>query len=97
MDITGPGSVQGAFPVRPAERAKAMPEAARPSGPQPARDELEISAAGRAIDNVNQSSELRAARLAQIKADIEAGVYETPDKLEAALDRMFREIGLSDA
>ncbi|MBT5019782.1 hypothetical protein OAF42_03050 [Planctomicrobium sp.] len=28
-------------------------------------------------------------RLARIKAEIEAGVYETPEKLEIAIDRMF--------
>lgn len=28
-------------------------------------------------------------RLARIKAEIESGVYETPEKLEIAIDRMF--------
>ncbi len=38
----------------------------------------------------------RALRLAQIKAAIEAGDYETEDKLDAALSRLFEEIGLED-
>ncbi|MEX0701114.1 MAG: flagellar biosynthesis anti-sigma factor FlgM [Planctomycetales bacterium] len=96
MDVTGPGSVQGAFPVRPVERSTdARPaEAARPAGPQPVRDEVEISSVGRMMENMTHSSEVRGERLAQIKAAIDAGTYETPEKFEAALDKMFREIGL---
>ncbi|MEX0715920.1 MAG: flagellar biosynthesis anti-sigma factor FlgM [Planctomycetaceae bacterium] len=96
MDVTGPGGVRGAFPVRPVERTDAKPQAPRPAALQPARDELDISSVGRVMEDMTQSSEMRAARLAQIKADIEAGTYETPDKLEAALDRMFLEIGPRD-
>lgn len=99
MDVSGPGSVRGAFPVRsvqPATEAKPAAEASRPSGPQPVRDEVEISSAGRMMDSLSRSSEVRSERLAQIKAAIEAGTYETPEKLEAALDKMFREIGVRE-
>lgn len=96
MDVTGPGGVQGASPLRPVERTDAKPATARPAALQPLRDELDISSTGRVMESMTQSSEMRAARLAQIKADIEAGTYETPDKLEAALDRMFQEIGPRD-
>jgi hypothetical protein len=39
------------------------------------------------------ANDLRAQRLAQIKAAIDADTYETPDKLEAALNLLFGEIG----
>lgn len=48
------------------------------------------------LDDLSQSSAVRAERLAQIKADIEAGTYETPEKLEAALSKMLGELGLDD-
>ncbi len=38
----------------------------------------------------------RSQRLAQIKAAIEAGEYETEEKLEIALSRLFGEIGGDD-
>ena len=38
----------------------------------------------------------RARRLAQIKQAIDAGEYETPDKLETALARLFAESNLDD-
>ena len=43
-----------------------------------------------------EEPDARALRLARIKAEIEAGEYETPDKLDAALSRLFDEIGLED-
>lgn len=54
-------------------------------------DEVTISA--EALTASRNSSSLRARRLADIKAAIEAGTYETEDKLEAAVDRMLQEIG----
>lgn len=39
--------------------------------------------------SVEGEPETRAQRLARIRAEIEAGVYETPEKLEIALGRMF--------
>ena len=36
-----------------------------------------------------QQAETRAERLARIKQEIEAGTYDTPEKLEAAIDRMM--------
>lgn len=92
MEVTGPGSVQSAFPVKPSVRPM------EPTGPtaEPKtlapRDEVAISAAGMMLEKLHESPELRAARLAEIKAAIEAGTYETPEKLEAALSRMLDEL-----
>jgi anti-sigma28 factor (negative regulator of flagellin synthesis) len=43
-----------------------------------------------------QDAEPRARRLARIKAEIEAGEYDTQDKLDAAFSRLFEEIGLDE-
>ena len=95
MQVDGPGSVSGSRPIGQAKPAlaPAKPKAAEPISP---RDEVEISEASRMFDQLNQSPEVRAERLAQIKAEIDAGTYETPEKLEAALLKLMGEAGLDD-
>ncbi len=93
MDVSGLGSVQGSGPVRAAGPAGAAPaNSAVPAAPSPLtspKDELEISAAGQMLDRLSDSPEVRAERIAQIKEAIENGEYDTDEKLEAALSRMF--------
>ena len=91
MDVNGPGSIQGAFPIKPAQQNA---EVQKPAITQPVstQDEVDISPAGKMLDTLHQSPELRAERLAQIKLEIDAGTYETPDKLEAALGKLIDEI-----
>ena len=52
-------------------------------------DEVTISAKARAADA--PATDLRSRRLADIKAAIDAGTYETEAKLSAAVDRMLQE------
>ncbi len=96
MDVNGPGAIQGSFPIRPSQPAT---EVARPAETKPiaTNDEVEISPAGKMLEELSNSGEVRAERLAQIKAAIESGDYETPEKLQAAVSKMLREIGLDDA
>lgn len=91
MAISGPGPVQGGLPVRPTQQPPPTKptEPAKPSGPV---DQVEISSAGRMLDQIQQSGGLRAERLAQIKAAIDAGEYETEEKLDAALRRMLTQL-----
>lgn len=91
MAISGPGPVQGGMPIRPTPPASqpTQSEAAKPSTPV---DKVEISSAGRMLDQAQQSGGLRAERLAQIKAAIDAGDYETPEKLDAALRKMLTQL-----
>jgi negative regulator of flagellin synthesis FlgM len=93
MDVRSLGSVNGATPLRPAAPPA---EAARSSETQPIStdDRVEISAAARLLETAGRSSEIRAERLNQIKEAIAAGTYETPEKLEAALLRLFAEAGV---
>jgi len=45
------------------------------------------------MDRVGETPEMRAERLAQIKEAIDNGTYETDEKLDAALSRMFDSFG----
>ena len=91
MEVTGPGSVSSSFPIQQPRSASDRP-AAVPQPPSTPQDELEISDVAKKLEALAESGELRQARLAQIKAAIEAGEYETPEKLEAAVDRLLDEL-----
>uniref|UniRef100_A0A7C2K153 Flagellar biosynthesis anti-sigma factor FlgM n=1 Tax=Schlesneria paludicola TaxID=360056 RepID=A0A7C2K153_9PLAN len=89
MDVRGVGSVSGASPFRPASGVSAAPETAAPAKPQFPRDELQLSSAGKLLDQLSQNADVRQERLARIKEAIANGTYDTDEKLEAALSRMF--------
>jgi negative regulator of flagellin synthesis FlgM len=69
-------------------------EKAQMSGPASPKDEVEISAVGKMLDDASRTPGIREQRLAEIKAAIEAGTYETPEKLELALSRMVEQLKL---
>lgn len=93
MDVRGIGSVPGITPIRPAAQPPVTQNAgvAKPQFPQ---DELQLSSAGKMLDQLSQSPDIRQERLAQIKAAIENGTYDTDEKLEAALGKMFDTMGI---
>lgn len=92
MDVSGVGSVSGASPVRGVTPpATTQPVSVPIAVPQ---DELEISSAGKMLDRLSETPEVRAERIAQIKEAIENGAYDTDEKLEAALSRMFDSLGI---
>lgn len=95
MEVHGPGPVHSAFPIKQVQPTTEIEKTAEPQPATP-RDEVEISPVGKMLDELSQSPEVRAERLAQIKAAIEAGTYETPEKLDAALDKLLDEISLDD-
>ncbi len=67
-----------------------VPESEAASGTPSASDPIDTPAAcGEAGDQVVED---RAQRLARIKAEIEAGVYETPDKIASAVAKMLDDL-----
>lgn len=96
MEVNGLGSIHKTSftkPLRPV--ADARPEQVPLASTLSPKDTVEIGKAGRAKAAAPQPS-LRADRLARIKASIEDGSYDTPERLEAALDRMFSTLGVWD-
>lgn len=102
MDVSGLGSVGGIGSTRsvaPSQKDLAAANAnsveGNPTGAvSTPKDELDISAAGQLADRVDETAEMRADRLARIKASIDEGTYDTDEKLEAALSRMFGSLGI---
>lgn len=94
MPINGPSSVSNAFPIQPQQPAQSVKKTAEAQPVAATRDEVEISSAGKMLSGVDQPGEIRAERLARIKAAVDAGEYDTDEKLEAALSRMIQSIDI---
>ena len=94
MEIYGPAHLHGPQSVGPPHSSRlSKPAAAERS--EPIRDELEISEAARAAEarQTGESAPIRQERVNAIRAEIAAGTYETPEKLDAAVERLLNEIG----
>jgi anti-sigma28 factor (negative regulator of flagellin synthesis) len=96
MQINGVGGAGAAWSVG-ANRPPAAPEpAAKAQSVMSPKDEVEISSLGQMLDDASRTGAMREQRLAQIKSAIEAGTYETPEKLEAAVSRLLDGVNLDE-
>lgn len=91
MEIYGAGGAQGPQPIYP-RLASFSVEAGQTVQAQAPRDQVEISPLGQMLDGIGDLPEIRHERVEEIRRQIAAGVYETPEKLEIALDRLFDEL-----
>jgi anti-sigma28 factor (negative regulator of flagellin synthesis) len=57
----------------------------------PATDKLELSGASHLLKSL-QKNDIRADKVAEIKAQIEAGTYDDEKKLDAAVDRLLDDL-----
>jgi anti-sigma28 factor (negative regulator of flagellin synthesis) len=91
MYIYGTTQVHAAQPLAAPHR---MTPAAAPTSPYSAAgvDQLDISPEADFAAQVRDLPEIREDRVAAIRAQIEAGTYETAGKLDAALSRLLDEI-----
>ena len=92
MEITGAGFVGGAGGVRPVQFTGVTgttPGVDPLSAPQ---DEVFISPAARLLQNSDVGAASRAERLAEIRAQISQGLYDTPEKLALAVDRLVQDL-----
>ena len=88
MQINGPARVHGAQSINAPHRTAAAPKpTAAPA------DQLDLSSEADFVGQVKDLPDIRADRVAQIRAEIASGAYETDDKLDAALDRLLDEMG----
>ena len=89
MEINGPGNVQGPQPIRPnrvnASRFEAPAETS-------SSDKAEISEVARLKAQLKDVPDIRLEKIERLKAEIEAGTYETPDKIDTVIDRLLEEL-----
>jgi len=57
----------------------------------PATDKLELSGASHLLKSL-QKNDIRADKVAEVKAQIEAGTYDDEKKLDAAVDRLLDDL-----
>lgn len=93
MEVTGPGSVGEEESGRPAECLSSDTAPETIPGLELSGDEDNNAEVARVPKRVSDDPVQRSARLARIQAEIEAGTYESPEKLEIAVERLLREIG----
>jgi negative regulator of flagellin synthesis FlgM len=96
MEVRGLNSAGASAPVTRISPVQATGPTAATGPVATPRDEVEISSVGRMLDDASRIPGVREQRLEQIKAAIDAGTYETPEKLQIALDRMLEQLGGND-
>jgi negative regulator of flagellin synthesis FlgM len=84
--IHGPHGINAPHSVQRGQASQQAPA----SG---AADRVDISPAAEAAVRAAESGQIRHELVRSIRAQIAAGTYDTPAKLDVALERMFDEIG----
>jgi negative regulator of flagellin synthesis FlgM len=92
MQIQGTTQNHGPQQINaPHTATSAQPTGGTQSGAQV--DQLDISHEADMASRIREIPDIRQERIAQIRAEIEAGTYETENRLSAALDNLLDEIG----
>jgi negative regulator of flagellin synthesis FlgM len=91
MEISGVGPVHGPHSINPAHlnRSRACEGMSALNLPC---DEVEISPMARMLEQVHSLPDVRASRVAALREAIDAGSYDTHERLSLALDRMIDEL-----
>lgn len=55
-------------------------------------DQVDLSSTARIFSQLNNTDGIRQELVARIRAEIEAGTYETPDKLDAAIEGLAQDL-----
>ena len=91
MQINGLSHLHGAQPISGPQRTQAAPTTSQVDT-WAGVDELDISPEAEFVSEIRDLPDVRADRVAEIRAQIASGVYETQDKLDLAVGRLLDEI-----
>ena len=89
MEVNGIGANSGPEPIRPNQPRRIHPPIQEP---QSAGDKVEISDVARLQALLRDVPEIRVDRVSELRARIEAGTYETPDKIDGVVDEILKEL-----
>jgi len=87
--IEGIQPANGASQIQPTNQ---ITGAAAPLESLPATDVVEISTVARLAAQIAELPEVRTELVERVKAEIAAGTYETPERIEIALTRLMEEL-----
>ena len=91
IDIPSVGSNGHTSLSRIAARRAAEQQAATPSAGAPRGDSVEVSAAAQLLAKLSDLPDVRSDLVDRVKAEIASGDYETPEKLDAAIDGLIED------
>ncbi len=83
------GHVQSAVPAEPKRQAE------RADGSSSPHDDVLLSDAAKILSQLEEVSEVREDRVAEVRAAIERGDYVTDEKIRIAVERLLDEMGPS--
>jgi negative regulator of flagellin synthesis FlgM len=89
MNVNGIHSSMAAQGIEPVANVNAANQAAAPLA---TNDVVEISTAAKLAAKIHEIPDVRAELVAQVKAQIASGEYETPEKIDAAVSRLMDEL-----
>ena len=92
MHIYGPSQLHGPQSIAAPHGARPAQSLTRPESPQIA-DQVDISDAARSLEQVRDMPDIRQDRVEAVRQQIAEGAYETPARLNAAIERLLDEIG----
>lgn len=93
MHVSGPNHVHGPHGINAPHALRRPQEAQAAPTTQTPVDRVDISPAAEAAIQAAETGAVRQELVDRIRAEIAAGTYETPAKLDQALDRLLDEIG----
>ena len=91
MEVYGAGGTQGPQPIYPRLAALNIDPGHAVQAGTP-RDQVEISPLGQMLDGISRLPDIRHEKVEEIRRQIATGSYETPAKMELALDRLLEEL-----
>ena len=91
MEIHGAGGAQGPQAIYPRLASFGIDAGQTVHAGTP-RDHVEISPLGQMLDGISRLPEIRHEKVEEIRKQIASGSYETPEKIQVALDRLFDEL-----
>jgi len=91
MEVRGPGGVGGVGPVynRPPQR---VPKADVEPLAASSEDQVQISPIAKFLSQINELPEIREQKVTDARELIQKGQYETPERIDVAVDRLLAEI-----
>ena len=93
MHVSGTTHIHGPHGIN-APHFLRRPQEAQPTPPsQTPIDQVEISPAAEAAIQAAETGAVRQDLVDRIRSEIASGTYETPEKLDVALNRLLDEIG----
>ena len=92
MEIYGPGRIDGAESIRGPQQTRAI-EPSQGTDSVQSMDQIDISPEAEMVSRIGELPDIRTDLVAEVRAQIEAGVYETDEKLDVAVGRLIDEIG----